>query len=148
MVPEEIFTGSYATNPFNFEDLDLWTIRVIREGNSVGGTPIDLGKSHVQIYSTTMRSLGFVQGGNFINMSNFRNNVNPVFTLTSDLHLGESGNRPELTGARLGVELKFEKITDKPIRVILIGERRSVLLIDRNGEIIKKFQVQWLTFLK
>ena len=45
MVPEKNFTGSYATNPFNSEDFDLSTIRVIREGNSVGGTPIDIGKN-------------------------------------------------------------------------------------------------------
>ena len=88
-----------------------------------------------------MRSLGFDHGGNTINLSNLSNHFNPVFTLTSDLHLGDSSIRPELTGARLGVELKFEKITDTPIHLILIGKRRSVVLIERNGEIIKNSKV-------
>ena len=48
----------------SFEDFDLSTIRVICKGNSIGGTFIDVGKSHVQICSTTMRLLGFNQDGN------------------------------------------------------------------------------------
>ena len=43
-----------------------------------------------------------------INLSNFRNHFNPVFSLTSNMHLGDSSICPKLTGARLGVELKFE----------------------------------------
>ena len=88
-----------------------------------------------------MRSLGFDHGGNMINLSNFRNHFKPVFNLTKDWHFGDSSIRPELTGARLGVEMKFEKITHKPIRLIVLGERQSVVFIDRNGEIIKNSTV-------
>ena len=97
-----------------------------------------------------MRSLGFDHGGNMINLSNFRNHFNPVFTLTSDLHLGDNHICPELTGTRLEVEYKFEKFAGKPICLILLGERRSVVLIDRNGEILKNctnysgWQFWWL----
>ena len=69
MMPEENFTERYATNPFNFEDFELTTLRVICEENFLGGTPIDVGKSHVQTCSTTMRSLGFDHGGNMTNLS-------------------------------------------------------------------------------
>ena len=88
-----------------------------------------------------MRSLEFDHSGYIINPSKFRNHFNPVFSLTSDLHWDGSSILPELTGARLVVELKIEKITDKSIRLILLGERRSVVLIDRNGRIIKKSTV-------
>ena len=80
-----------------------------------------------------MRLLGFDHDGHIINLSNFRNHFNPVFTLTSDLQLSDSRTRPKITGARLGVELKFEKNTDKRIGLILLGERRSVALTDRKG---------------
>ena len=137
MVPELNFTGSYSIKAYNFRDFELSTVRVIREGNSVGGTPVVVEKTHVQFYSTSMRSLGFDHGGIKINLSNFRYHFHPVFTLTKDVHLGDSSICPELTGAWLRVELNFEKNTDKSICLILLGERRSVVLIDRNGEIIK-----------
>ena len=72
-----------------------------------------------------------------MSLSTFRNHFYPVFTLLSDLHLNDSCVRSELTGSRLGVELKFEKITDELNHLILLGERRLVILIDRNSEMIK-----------
>ena len=60
-----------------------------------------------------MRSLGFNHGVNMINLSSFRNHFNPVFTLTSDLHLGDSNFCPEFTATRLGVGFKLEKNFDK-----------------------------------
>lgn len=141
MVPEENFTGSYTTNPFNFEDFDLDTVRIIREGTPVGGTPINVGNSHVRIYASTMRALGFDHGGNSITLDNFSHHFCPVFNLNADLHLDDGTIRPELTGARVGIELKFEKATSKPIRLLIAGERRSVVLIDHNGEVIKNSTV-------
>ena len=105
MMPEENFTERYATNPFNFEDFELTTLQVICEENFLGGTPIDVGKSHLQTCSTTMRSLGFDHGGNMTNLSKLCNTFNPVFFLTSDLHLGDSSIHPEITGSGLVVEL-------------------------------------------
>ena len=49
--------------------------------------------------------------------------------------------RPELTGARLGLELKFSKAVSNPIRLIVLGERSSIVLIDRNREVIKSSSI-------
>ena len=64
-----------------------------------------------------------------------------MFSLTKDLHLSDSSIHPELGAARLSVEVKFEKVTENPICLIVLGERRSVVLSDRNGEIIKNSTV-------
>ena len=88
-----------------------------------------------------MRALGFDHGGNSITLDNFSHHFCPVFNLNADLHLDDGTIRPELTGARVGIELKFEKATSKPIRLLIAGERRSVVLIDHNGEVIKNSTV-------
>ena len=110
---------------------------VTREGSQVGGTSIDISKSHVRLYHTTMRALGHSVGGNGITLKNFANHFALVFNHTADPNLRDSTIRPELTGARLGIELKFKTTTKQPIRVILMTERRSVALINCNREVIK-----------
>ena len=137
LVPENSFTGTYKSNPFNFEDFDLSSVRVTREGSQVGGTPIDISKSHVRLYHTTMTALGHSVGGNGITLENFANHFALVFNLTADSNLRDSTIRPELTGARLGIEFKFKTPTKQPIRVILMAERRSVALVNCNREVIK-----------
>ena len=137
LVPENSFTGTYKSNPFNFEDFDLSSVRVTREGSQVGGTPIDISKSLVRLYHTTMTALGHSVGGNGITLENFANHFALVFNLTADSNLRDSTIRPELTGARLGIEFKFKTPTKQPIRVILMAERRSVALVNCNREVIK-----------
>ena len=58
LVPENSFTGTYKSNPFSFEDFDLSSVRVTREGSQVGGALIDISKSHVRLYHTTKTALG------------------------------------------------------------------------------------------
>ena len=137
LVPENSFTGTYKSNPFIFEDFDLSSVRVTREGSQVGGTPIDISKSHVRLYHTTMTALGHSVGGNGITLENFANHFALVFNLTADSNLRDSTIRPELTGARLGIEFKFKTPIEQPIRVILMAERRSVALVNCNREVIK-----------
>ena len=64
-----------------------------------------------------------------------------MFKLTADYPIEDNTIRPELTGARLGLELKFSKAVAKPIRLIVLGERRSVVLVDRNREVIKNSSI-------
>ena len=137
MVPEQNFTVSYKANPFHFDDNDLSSVRVIREGASVGGTPIDISKSHVRAFFSTMKALGMSMGGSGITLENFANHFALVFALTADLNLRDSTIRPELTGARLGVELKFKNPTPSPIRLIFMAGRRSVALNNCNREVVK-----------
>ena len=141
MVPETSFSGNFETNPFHFRLMDLETVRLNREGSLVGATPLHLNDNLVRSYYQSLKALGFEHGGNGITLGNFENHFCLVFKLTADYHIEDNTIRPELTGARLGLELKFSKATTDPVRLILLGERRSVLLIDRNREVIKNSSI-------
>ena len=137
MVPEKNFTGDYKTNPFHFQDFDLGSVKITREGAPVGATPIDVSSSHIRAYFTTMKALGFEHSGNGIILNDFEHHFCLAFQLTADLLIDDGTIRPELTGARLGLELKFTTVTGDPVRLIVLGERRSVVFIDRNREVVK-----------
>ena len=137
MVPETSFSGNFETNHLHFSLMDLETVRLNREGSLVGATPLHLNDNLVRSYYQSLKALGFENGGNGITLGNFENHFCLFFKLTADYHIEDNIIRPELTGARLGLELKFSKATIDPVRLILLGERRSVVLIDRNREVIK-----------
>ena len=84
-----------------------------------------------------MTALGHSVGGNEITLENFANHFALVFNLTANSNLRDSTIRPKLTGARLGIEFKFKIPTKQPIRVILMAERRSVVFVNCNREVIK-----------
>ena len=132
MVPEENFTGDYKTNHFHFQDFGLGGVNVTREGAPVGATPIDVSSSHIRAYFTTMKALGSEHSGKGIILD-----FCLAFQLTAHLLIEDGTIRQELTGARLGLELKFTTVTGDPIRLIVFGERRSVVFIDRNKEVVK-----------
>ena len=75
--------------------------------------------------------------GNGITLDEFDDHFTPVFRLTADLSIDDNTIRPELTGARLAIELKFQKAVPNPIRLILFGVRRSVAFADCNREVVK-----------
>ena len=141
MVSETSFSGSLDSNPFNFQQFDLETVRLYREGSLVGATPLNMNDNLVRAYYTTLKAIGFEHGGNGISLHDFRNHFCLCFQLTADLRIKDNTIRPELTGARLSIELKFKSSTRAPIRLILLGERRSIVLIDRNREVIKNSSV-------
>ena len=135
--PENSFTGTNKSNPFNSEDFDLSSVRVTREGLQIGGTPIDISKNHVRLYHTRMTALSHSVGGNGITLENFTNQFALVFNLTADSNLRDNTIHPELTGVRLGIEIEFKTPTKQTIRVRLMAERRSVALVNCNREVIK-----------
>ena len=121
--------------------MDLETVRLNREGSLVGATPLHLNDNLVRSYCQSLKALRFEHVGNEITLGIFENHFCLVFKLTADYHMEDNTNRSELTGARLGLELKFSKATTDPVRLILLGERRSVVLIDRNREVIKNLSI-------
>ena len=137
MVPETSFSGTFVTNPFHFQQMGLEVVRLTREGALVGATPMHLNDNLIRSYYTTLKALGFEHGGNGINLENFPDHFCLVFKFTADYHIEDKTIRPELNGARLGLELKFSKAVSNPIRLIVLGERRSIVLINRNREVIK-----------
>ena len=141
MVPEKSFSGNFETNLFHFRLMNLETVRLNRERSLVGATPLHLNDNLVRSYYQSLKALGFEHGGNGITLGNFENHFCLVFKLTVDYHIEDNTIRPELTGARLGLELKFSKATTDQVRPNLLGERRSVVLIDRNREVLKNSSI-------
>ena len=105
MVPEKNFTEDYNTNPFHFQDIDLGSVKITREGASVGAMPIDVSSSHIRPYFTTMKALGFEHSGKGIISEDFEHYFSLAFQLTADLLIDDGTMRPELTDARLGLNL-------------------------------------------
>ena len=91
-----------------------------------------------------MKALGFDHRGNGVILEDLEHNFCLAFQLTADLLSDDGTTRPELTGARLRLELNFTTVTGDPIRLIVLWGRHSVVFIDRNSEIVKKVQ-QYLT---
>ena len=141
MVPETSFSGNFETNPFHFRLMDLETVRLNREGSLVGATPLHLNENLVRSHYQSLKPLRFEHSGNGIKLGNFEIHFCLVFKLTADYHIEDNTIRPELTGARLGLQLKFSKATRDPVRPILLGERRSVVLIDHNREVLENSSV-------
>ena len=137
LVPENSFNGTCKSNPFCIEDFDLSCVKVTRDGSQVGGTSIDISRNNARLYYTTMKKLGHSVGGNGNNLEDFANHFALVFNLTIDSNLRDITNCPELSGARLGIEFKFKTPTKQQIRVIVMAEHQSVVLINYNREFIK-----------
>ena len=140
MVPETSFSGNFETNPFHFRLLDLETIRLNRKGSLVGATPLHLNDNLVRSYYQSLKALAFERGGNGITLDNFENHFCLVFKLTADYHMEDNTIHAELTGARFGswTEVFKSHYRHSPI---LLGERRSVVLADRNREVIKNSSI-------
>ena len=137
MVPEKNFTGDYKTNPFHFQDFELGSVKVTHEGAPVGATPIEGSSSHVRAYFTAMKALCFERNGNGIILKGFfEHHFCLAFQLTADMLIGDGTIRPELTSSQPGLELKFTTITGAPIRLTILGERRSVVVFNRNKELV------------
>ena len=137
MVPEKNFTGDYKTNPFHFQDFDLGSIKITRGSAPVGVEPIDVSSSHIRVFFTNIRALGFQHSGNGINLEDFDHQFGLAFQLTADLLIDDGVLRPELTGSQLSLELESTTVTGDPIRLIILWQRHFVVFIDRNREIVK-----------
>ena len=134
MLAETTFSENFQTNPLYFPQMDLETVRLNRGGSSFGATPLPLNDNLVRSYYTTLRALGFKHGGKGISLENFENNLCLVFKLRAAYHIVNNTMCPEITGARLGVELKLSTATKNPIWLFLLGEEKFVVLTDRNRE--------------
>ena len=139
MVSEENFTGENRTNPFLSRDFELGSAKITRDGSPVGTTPIDVSSSHIRVYFTTVKSLDTEHGSKGIVLADCEHRFFLAFQLTADLLIVAGTIRREVTRTQLGLELEFATVTRGPIRLILLGKRRSVVLIDRN-RYVEKFQ--------
>ena len=129
-------TGTLASNPYHYQKFDLNRVLLYREGQSVGSTPLVL-ENNTRAYFNTIKALHAEHSGNGIKLKHFANHFILVFVLTADLEARDDTTRPELTGGRLRLHLEFKNPLANPIQVLLLGERKSVVYIDKNRKVLK-----------
>ena len=101
MEPKTIFSGNFETNLFQWMDLE--TVCLNREESLVGATSLHLNHNLVRSYYQSLKALGFDHGGVRVTLGDFENHSCLVLKLTADYHIEDNTFRPELTGARSGL---------------------------------------------
>jgi hypothetical protein len=130
------FTGTHKTNPLHYQKFGLRRVLLYREGQAVGSTPLVL-ENNTRAYYNTIKALHAQHSGNGIKLSEFDDHFILVFVLTADLEARDDTTRPELTGGRLRLHLEFSIPLTETITVLLLGERKSVVYIDKNRKVLK-----------
>lgn len=135
------YTGTDGLNPHKYVDPGLKCVRLIRDGEPVGCTPLFFDDGYVRAYTNTLYALGMKSGGggNGINIDNFANHFLLAFTLTSDLQTKDEAIRPELVGGRIRIELQFnDGVIRETKRLVVFGEKRSAVFIDKDRNVFKE----------
>ena len=122
------FTGSFADNPFWYQQFNLRDIRIFRGGQLIVNHDTT---DNCRLYVTTMKGMNFQDDFPSIPVDNFKNHYVLVFDLTSVRDATEHCQYPELIGEPLRLELCFSLTLEIVREVILFGERMSSVAIDK-----------------
>ena len=112
------FTGSFAENPFWYQQFILRDIRKLR-----GGQPIvhhDTTNT-CRLYVTTMKAMNFQDDIPSLANDNFKDHYVLVFDLTSLQDSTEHCRYPELIGEPLRLELHFSSHLENVTESIVLG---------------------------
>ena len=134
MTSNSAFTGSFAENPFWYQQFDLRDIRFFR-----GGQPIVHHDTtdNCRLHVTTMKAMNFQDDIPSIPVDNFKVHYVLVFDLTSIQDATEHCHYPELIGEPLRLELYFSSPLENVTEVIVLGERMSSVAVDKFGAVGK-----------
>ena len=126
--------GSFREIFFNYEQFHLRELRIIRGGRAI----ISLDTtSPCRPYVTTMKALQFNEDFPALLMEDFQNHYIVVFDLTSLQDAAEHLHYPELSGESLRLEIFFQLPLEQVTEVIVLGERLSIIQIDKFGTVAK-----------
>ena len=122
------FTGSYAENPFWYQQFDLRQIRILR-----GGQPkIDFDAAdNVRLHVTTMKARNFRDDIPSIPIDIFKDHYRLVFDLTSIQGATKICRYPDLVGEPLRLELTFTFPLEHVTEFMLLEERLSSVAVDK-----------------
>ena len=137
------FTGPYTENPFWHQQFELRLIRILR-----GGQPIvDFDAAdNCRLYVTTMEAMNFQDDIPSTPIDNFTNHYVLVFDLTLMQDANEKCHYPEVVGEPLRLEPNFPFPLEHVTELIVLGERMSLVAVDKFGVIGKK-HLKWILFL-
>ena len=124
------FTRSYTENPFLYQQFDLRQIKI-----PSGAQPIvDFDAAdNCRLYVTTMKAMNFQDDFPSIPIENFKDHYVLLFDLTSMQDATENFHYPELNGEPLRLELNFTFLLEHVTELIVLGERMSLVAVDKFG---------------
>ena len=123
------FNGSFAENPFWYQQFNLRDIGTLR-----GGQPIvhhDTTTDNCRLYVTIMKAVNFQDDIPSIPVDNFKDHCVLVFDLTSMQDPTEHCHYPEWIGEPLRLQLYFSSPLENNTEVIVLGERMSCVAVDK-----------------
>ena len=128
------FTGSFAENPFWYQQFNLRDIRILR-----GGQPIVHHDTtdNCRLYVTTMEAMNFQDDIQSIPVDNFEDHNVLVFDLTLMQDATEHCHYPEIIREPLRLDLYFNSPLEKVTEFILLGERMFSVAVDKFGVVAK-----------
>ena len=137
MTSDSAFTGSFAENPFGYQQFFLRDI-----GKLGGGQPIvhHVTTDNRRFYVTTMKSKNFRDDVASIAVDKLKDHFVLVIDLTSLQVATEHCHYPELIGEPLRLELYFSSPLENVTEFIVLGERMSSVAVDKFGVVGKNLR--------
>ena len=134
MISNSAFTGSFAENPFGYQQLNLGDIRILRGGKVIVHQDTT---DNCRLYVTTMKAMNFQDDIPSIPAENFKDHYVLMLDLTSMQDANEQCHYTELIGQPLRLELYFSSPLENVTEIIVLGERMSYVAVDKFGVVGK-----------
>ena len=134
MNSNSVFTGSFAENPFWYQQFNLRDIRILRGGRSMLHHDTT---NNYRLYVTTMKAMNFQDDIPSIPVEIFKDHYVLVFDLTSMQDATEHCHYPELIGKPLRLELYFSSPLENVTEIIELDETVSCVAVDKFGVVGK-----------
>jgi hypothetical protein len=141
LVADEAFTGTYKTNPFNFQRFDLQEMTFTYGGQQISHRGIQISQDEFsEAYLTLCTGSGklFKNKGVGIPYNAFPSFFCMAVDFTADLSCMEHHEFEKKIGS-LRAELKFSQALPKTVDLVCIGEFDATIKIDRQRNIITSY---------
>ena len=123
-------TGSFAENPFCYQQFNLRGVRILRGGQpNVHHDTTD----NCHLYVTIIKATNFQDDIPSIPVDNFKDQYILVFDLTSMQDANAHCHYPELIGIPLILERYFSSPLENVTDVFVLGQRMSFVAVDEFG---------------
>ena len=134
MTSNSAFTGSFAENPFWYQQLNVRDIRLLR-----GGQPImQHGTTdRCRLYVTTMKAMNFQDDNPSFPVDILEDHYVLMFHLTSMQDATKHCHYPKLIGEPLSLELYFSSPLKNVTEVIVLGQLMSFVAVHKLGVVGK-----------
>ena len=134
MKSNSAFTGSFAENPFWYQQFNLRSVRILRaEQPIVHHDTTD----KCLLYVTIMKAMNFQDDIPSIPIHNFKDHYVLVFDLASMQDGIDHCHYPEVIEEPLRLELYFNSPLENVTEVIVLGERMFGVAVDKFGVVGK-----------